>query len=156
MHSVKELELEVLRQKVEALNWELLNTLSLRKECVHKIQSLKDKEHIRIAKYPHYDWEREVLLFKKFDTVLATFSLKQLLIFSLIIEEQAQLESATSPVYPEWSKFQHLENKEKGSEQFPLEYQINPLLLYFAKKELAKSLPLSLEFSFLKQFILGE
>ncbi len=115
--------------------------LSERRAVALKIQELKDHS----GRYSHYDPEREADLFKKLTPEIKELSLKELLAFSLIMEDQATAMAPGS--YPSWSQSCHLSEPSKD-----LASMVNPLLLKASHPELFSRLKLTAEFAFLKDF----
>lgn len=115
--------------------------LSERRAVALKIQELKDHN----GRYSHYDPEREADLFKTLAAEVKELSLKELLAFSLIMEDQATAMAPGS--YPSWSQSCHLAEPSKD-----LAGMVNPLLLKVRHPELFSRLKLTAEFAFLKDF----
>jgi chorismate mutase len=134
-------ELVQLREALAQLNSEFFLTIAERRNLCVKIQSFKESK----GRYSHFDPEREKEIFGLFHAQLKKVSIKELLAFSLIMEDQAM---AMAPgAYPSWSQKIHLVNP-KG-ELFEM---INPLILKEAYPEFFNRLALSVEFNFLKDF----
>lgn len=134
-------DLTQLREALVQMNSEFFLSLADRRKLCVRIQSLKEK----IGSYAHYDPEREMLVFKQFQTQLIGLTLKELLAFSLVMEDQA---AALAPgSYPNWSSRIHL--VEKGLELFEM---INPLMLKVSHPEIYQRLKLQPDFTFLKDF----
>lgn len=87
-----------LRTDLEELNREFFSLLERRKKLVSEIQSLKSKA----SEYPHYDERREKELFSKLKTELLKLSKRELLAFSLIVEEHAK--GGDEKAYPSFFK----------------------------------------------------
>lgn len=115
--------------------------LSERRAVALRIQELKENT----GRYSHYDPEREFELFKSLENELKDLSLKELLAFSLIMEDQATAMAPGS--YPSWSQFSHL-----GEPSKDLAGMVNPLLLKVSHPELFSRLKLASDFVFLKDF----
>ncbi len=140
-HSSQESKLSQLRETLAQANSELfLTILERRKVCV-KIQEYKEQKGL----YAHYDPEREKTIFQQFQSELKELTAKEMLAFSLIMEDQAQ---AFAPgAYPSWSQRVHL--KEPMTE---IHGMINPLLLKLVHPQLFAKLQFSHDFEFLKDF----
>ncbi len=130
-----------LREALAQLNSEFFLTLKERRELTIKIQQSKNST----GRYSHYDPEREKDLFNQFHTELKSFTIKELLAFSLVMEDHAMAMAPGS--YPTWSQFTHLSNPKRE-----LYEMLNPLLLKISHPDLFKMLSLSTEFSFLNDF----
>jgi chorismate mutase len=130
------------REALLQINSQLFLTLKDRRSLSLKIQELKNS---RIGTYSHFDPEREVLSFRIMSEHLKLLTIKELLAFSLIMEDQAMAMAPGS--YPAWSTKVHVANP--SSDFYTM---INPLLLKETHPELFKHLTLLVEFSFLKQF----
>lgn len=129
------------RERLAQLNSEFFMMLSERRAVALKIQELKENS----GRYSHYDPERELDLFKKLSSEFSDLSLKELLAFSLIMEDQATAMAPGS--YPSWSMSCHLQEPSKD-----LASMVNPLLLKISHPELFSRLKLTQEFGFLKDF----
>lgn len=129
------------RERLAQLNSEFFMMLSERRAVSLKIQELKENS----GRYSHYDPEREVALFKQHMDDFRDLSLKELLAFSLIMEDQATAMAPGS--YPSWSMSTHLQEPSRD-----LAAMVNPLLLKVTHPELFSRLKLSQEFGFLKDF----
>ncbi len=140
-HSSRESNLEQLREVLAQANSELFLLLSERRKICVRVQEFKNPRQ----GYSHYDPQREKLVFDRFLTELKSLSLRELLAFSLVMEDQAQAFAPGS--YPSWSMKSHL--REASYEVFEM---INPLILKLAHPEIFSRLKLSSEFDFLKQF----
>lgn len=138
--SSRESELAQLREALAQANSELFYTLADRRKLCGRIQTLKEKQG-----FSHYDPERESALFQHFQNELKALTLKELLAFSLVMEDQAQV--LAPGTYPSWSSRPHL--SESSSELFEM---INPLLLKIARPEIFKRLQLTNTYSFLNDF----
>jgi chorismate mutase len=138
-HSSHASNLAVYREALEQLNTHFFLLICERRNIAMKIQESKDAP----GRFPHFDPERERELFTKIQSDLKELSIKELLAFSLIMEDQAM---AMAPgAYPAWSQGAHL--AVATGELFTL---INPLLLKFTHPEIFLRLNLSADFSFLK------
>ena len=115
--------------------------LSERRSLSLKIQELKKTS----GRYSHFDPEREKLLFQQMKDEMKGSSIKELLAFSLMMEDQAMAMAPGS--YPTWSSGIHL--TEPAKELYSM---LNPLLLQACHPELFARLSLNSEFSFLKEF----
>lgn len=141
-HSSQESKLSQFREEMAQLNSEFFLLLSERRKISVRIQQLKNGE---TGKYSHYDPERERELFKQFESSLKELTIKELLAFSLIMEDQA---CAMAPgAYPSWSTGTHLLESERDLFQM-----MNPMLLKVSHLDLFLKLHLSQDFSFLKDF----
>lgn len=107
-------DLDRLREQLELINTSIFKLIDHRKEVVANIQKLKGSS-------THFDPAREHWLFLHMDLTCKSFN--EILIFSLIIEEQAQANKEGS--YPRWSLKEHIQIKTDD----PIE-MINPILLY--------------------------
>ena len=140
-HSSQESKLSQYRETLLQLNTQFFLILSERRQVSLKIQELKTST----GRYSHFDPEREKALFELLAPDLKKLSLKELLSFSLIMEDQAMAMAPGS--YPSWSNKLHLSSA--GEELF---YMINPLMLKFSRPELFERLVLKADFSFLEDF----
>jgi chorismate mutase len=140
-HSSRESNLEQLREALAQANSEFFLILAERRKICVKVQEFKDPR----SGYSHYDPERERVVFARFQNEMKSISLRELLAFSLIMEDQAQAFAPGS--YPSWSIKTHL--KVAGYEVFEM---INPMILKLTHPEIFSRLKLSSEFEFLKQF----
>jgi chorismate mutase len=140
-HSSQESKLSQLRETLAQANSELFLTIQERRKICRKIQEFKEQK----GPYTHYDPEREKAVFEQFELDLRALTARELLAFSLVMEDQAQ---AFAPgAYPSWSQKVHL--KEASSEIFAM---INPLLLKFTHPDIFGKLQLNHDFEFLKDF----
>lgn len=146
-------QLTELRESLTLLTVEILNLIDQRKKLVREIQESKSQsastENARISllDFMNFDATQELLIFKRLYPTLKRFSLKELMIVSLMIEEHA---STFPNSYPAWSESIHLEktNKIKNNKDTKgLEEQINPILLAVTHKSLYDSLVLNKEFT---------
>lgn len=134
-------ELAQLREALAQLNSEYFLTVAERRKITIKIQEFKDSK----GRYSHYDPERERDIFKLFQDQLKACSLKELLAFSLLMEDHAMAMAPGS--YPAWSNVVHLQDPKDE-----LYEMINPLMLKTSRPDFFSRLNLSSEFSFLKDF----
>lgn len=139
--SSQESNLSQYREALLQLNSEFFLMLSERRSVSLKIQEMKSSS----GRYSHFDPEREKVLFEHMKEELKGPSIKELLAFSLIMEDQAMAMAPGS--YPTWSNQTHLTEASKE-----LYAQINPLLLKISHPELFSRLNLNPEFTFLKEF----
>lgn len=123
------------------MNSEFFLTVADRRKVTVKIQELKGSQ----GRYSHYDPEREKEIFTLFKDQLKALSLKELLAFSLIMEDHAMAMAPGS--YPAWSSSIHLSDS-----KHELVEMINPLMLKISRPDSFNRLTLSQEFSFLKDF----
>jgi len=137
--SSQESNLAQLREALIHLNSQLCMVISERRTISLKIQELK-KGH---GRFSHFDPEREILVFGLLKNDLEQLSLKELLSFSLIMEDQAMALAPGS--YPQWSSGTHLE-----SPNLDAAHQVNPLLLKVTHPDLFSRLNLLADFRFLK------
>lgn len=140
-HSSRASELAQLREALAQLNSEYFLTVAERRKITIKIQEFKESK----GRYSHFDPERERDIFKLFQDQLKACSLKELLAFSLIMEDHAMAMAPGS--YPAWSSVVHLQDR-KGE----IYEMINPLMLKTSRPDFFSRLNLSSEFSFLKDF----
>lgn len=139
--SSRESELTQLREALAQLNSELFLTIAERRSLTVKIQELKGES----GRFSHYDPDREKELFVLFLKELETLSIKELLAFSLVMEDHA---TALAPgSYPQWSARSHLSSQ--SAELFEM---INPLMLKIARPDFFSRLSLQKEFIFLNDF----
>lgn len=129
------------REALAQLNSEFLLTISERRALCLKIQEFKQNQ----GTYSHYDPIREKEVFELLNSSFKELSLKELLSFSLIMEDQAMAMAPGS--YPSWSQGIHLTESHRD-----LVEMINPLLLKVSRPDLFSKLNLSVEFKFLKDF----
>ncbi len=139
--SSRESDLARLREALAQLNSEFFLTISERRGLTVKIQEFKEEK----GRYSHYVPERERDVFSLLQAQLKTCSIKELLAFSLIMEDHAMAMAPGS--YPTWSQFTHLSNPKKE-----LYEMINPMMLKIARPDFFARLTLSQEFGFLKDF----
>ncbi len=140
-HSSRESNLAELREALAQANSELFLTLSERRKLCVKIQEFKESK----GRYSHYDPEREKTLFQHFQKDLSELSLRELLAFSLIMEDHAMAMAPGS--YPAWSQHTHLAGHK--NELFEM---INPLLLKISHPNIFSKIHFGPEFEFLKDF----
>jgi len=141
LHSSRESDLAQLREALAQLNSEYFLTISERRNLTVKIQGYKESK----GRFSHYDPEREKEIFNLLQLELKNISMKELLAFSLIMEDHAMAMAPGS--YPTWSTKAHLVNPK--SDLFEM---INPLLLKISHPDFFNRLSLSAEFTFLKDF----
>lgn len=141
--SSRESDLRELREALVQLNSEYFLTLGERRNITLKIQEIKSAS----GRYAHYDPDREKEVFALFKDQLKHCTLKELLSFSLIMEDHAMALAPGS--YPAWSQSVHVQNPSR--ELFEM---VNPLILKLALPKFFERLNLSQEFSFLKDFSL--
>ena len=139
--SSRESKLAQHREALLQLNAQLFLIISERRAISLKVQELKEIS----GRYSHFDPERENLLFQQMASDIKGLTVKELLAFSLIMEDQATAMAPGS--YPTWSAGVHLEVP--GHE---LTGMINPLLLKTTHPLLFERLKLNADFTFLKQF----
>jgi chorismate mutase len=132
-------DLEQLREALLQTNSEFFFTLSERRKLCIAIQELKGAT----GRFSHYDPEREKIVFTHFKTQLATLSLRELLAFSLVMEDHALAMAPGS--YPNWSQRYHLTSAPKE-----IHDMINPLMLKVSHPDIFARLELTAEFHFLK------
>lgn len=134
-------DLAQLREALAQLNSELFLTFRERRNVCVKIQEMKDST----GRYSHYDPEREREVFNLFKPQFKDSSLKELLAFSLIMEDHAMAMAPGS--YPAWSQLIHLSNPKRD-----LYEMVNPLILKTSHPEFFNRLTFSTDFAFLKDF----
>ena len=98
-----------LREHLIELNEQLFSVLTLRQALVSQIREQKNSA---------WSPERERFIFSRYVKATPDYNVKQDLIYSLIIEQQA------GQGYPRWSEGEHLTHAPTQLEQ-----QLNPLLL---------------------------
>ena len=125
--------LQDLRDTLLKINGELLLTISRRREIGELIQNNKSQAD----SYPNFDPSREVEVFRHMIEELKHLSLKELLAFSLIMEDQAKAPS----LYPAWSSGIHLEGPVTD-----LSEMINPILLKMTHPHKFQKLSFKAEF----------
>jgi chorismate mutase len=139
--SSRESNLTQFREALLQLNSQFFQILSERRAVSLRIQELKDVS----GRYSHFDPEREKALFEQMSPELKELTLKELLAFSLVMEDQAMAMAPGS--YPTWSNSVHLNEPTRE-----LASMINPILLKLTHPELFNRLSLCVDFAFLKQF----
>jgi chorismate mutase len=139
--SSRESELAQLREALAQLNSEFFLTIAERRSLTVKIQEHKGAT----GRFSHYDPDREKELFSLFRKELESSSIKELLAFSLVMEDHAMAMAPGS--YPQWSGRIHL-----SSHVTELFEMINPLMLKIARPDFFSRLSLQKEFIFLKDF----
>lgn len=139
--SSRESKLAQYREALLQLNAQVFLLISERRALSLKVQELKEVA----GRYSHFDPERERDLFQQMASEMKDLTVKELLAFSLIMEDQATAMAPGS--YPTWSAGVHLESQSQE-----LSGMINPLLLKTTHPKLFERLKLNADFSFLKQF----
>lgn len=139
--SSRESNLSQYREALLQLNSQFFQILSERRATSLRIQELKDVS----GRYSHFDPEREKVLFQQMSPELKELTLKELLAFSLVMEDQAMAMAPGS--YPTWSNSVHIHEPSRD-----LVNMINPILLKITHPELFNRLSFSGDFAFLKQF----
>lgn len=139
--SSRESELSQLREALAQLNSEFFLTVGERRNVTVRIQELKNSQ----GRYSHYDPDREKEIFNLFREQLKNLTMKELLAFSLIMEDHAMAMAPGS--YPAWSQLIHVNDP-----KHELMEMINPLMLKISRPDTFNRLTLSQEFSFLKDF----
>jgi chorismate mutase len=139
--SSRESELAQLREALLQLNSEFFLTIGERRTLTLRIQEYK----AATGCYSHFDPEREKEIFGLFSEQLKNLSMRELLAFSLIMEDHAMAMAPGS--YPLWSQSIHVARP--GHELYEM---INPLMLKVSRPDFFNRLMLSQEFSFLKDF----
>jgi chorismate mutase len=138
--SSRESSLTILREKLIQLNTQYFQIISERRAVSLKVQELKSES----GRYSNYDPDREKVVFEHLKNEISILSLKEVLAFSLIMEDQAiALEPGS---YPTWSSGVHI--RSRSGELYGM---INPILLKISHPDLFARLSFSPEFSFLKQ-----
>lgn len=127
------------REALLQMNSEILISIQERRRLCLKIQGLKTTS----GAYPHYDAKRELEVFELQKDHLIKLSIKELLAFSIIMEDQAVALAPGS--YPSWSSKVHLQNS--TNELFEM---INPLLIKVTHPEIYNRLVLAPDFAFLQ------
>ena len=123
-----------LRDQLKDLTEKHFLIIKNRKELVTKIQNTKSKNKLFFA----FDPIQEKKLFESQKDNLINLSIRELLAYSLILEEHASVEEKA---YPQWSKGEHLTDHNQG-----LLACINPILLAVIHKDKYDELPLSEQF----------
>lgn len=134
-HLSQESKLDELRKSLADLTIELIGLMDQRRKIASSIQSLKNPQ----IGYYRFDPRRESEIFAQLQDHLVGKSLKELLAFSLLIEEHAQ--QGEVHTYPAWSSQVHLE-----SPIHELFGQVNPILLNIIRPDLMTQLTLREEF----------
>ncbi len=132
-------ELEHLREGLLQANSEYFFNLAERRKLCISIQEVKGTT----GRFSHYDPEREKIVFTHFKQQLSSLSLRELLSFSLVMEDHALAMAPGS--YPAWSQRYHLTTPPKD-----LHEMINPLMLKISHPDMFGRLELTPEFHFLK------
>lgn len=132
-------ELEQLREALLQANSEYFFNLAERRKLCISIQEAKGTT----GRFSHYDPEREKVVFTHFRTQLINLSIRELLSFSLVMEDHALAMAPGS--YPAWSQRYHLTSAPKD-----LHEMINPLMLKISHPDMFGRLELIPEFHFLK------
>lgn len=132
-------DLDQLREALLQANSEFFFTLSERRKLCIAIQEVKGAT----GRFSHYDPEREKIVFAQFKQQLTLISLRELLAFSLVMEDHALAMAPGS--YPAWSQRYHLSSPPKD-----LHEMINPLMLKASHPDMFARLDLVPEFHFLK------
>jgi chorismate mutase len=140
-HSSRESNLAQFRELLLQVNTQILQLIVDRRNACLRIQELKGES----GRFSHYDPDRELVVFNHLQDDLKTLSIKELLAFSLVMEDQAMAMAPGS--YPTWSLGSHL--TEPAKDFFGM---INPLLLKTTHPNLFNRLSLNSEFAFLKDF----
>lgn len=123
-----------LREQLKELTQQYFRLINFRKELVAKIQKTKPQDKIYFA----FDPFQEKQIFKLQKEHLKNMSPRELLAYSLIMEEHA---SVTINAYPQWSQGEHI----SGQNMDLLSY-VNPILLAVVHKEKYDELPLNEQF----------
>ena len=139
--SSRESELTQLREALAQLNSEFFLTIAERRNLTVRIQEIKGNS----GRYSHYDPDREKEVFNLIKVQLKNLTIKELLAFSLVMEDHAMAMAPGS--YPAWSNLIHLNNPKND-----LYEMINPLLLKICMPDLFSRITLAADFSFLKDF----
>lgn len=140
-HSSRESNLAQYREALAQANSELFYLLSERRSLCLKVQEFK----VAQGKYPHFDPKRELEVFAGSIEHLKKLSIKELLAFSLVMEDQAMAMAPGS--YPNWSARIHL-----SGPQNEIYEMINPLMLKSTHPQLFSKLNLGPDFQYLKDF----
>jgi chorismate mutase len=135
--------LSIYRQELKSLSSNILNHLHSRKLLVAKIQNEKKTT----GEYKNFDIQREVILFESLKNELSSYSLKELFIFSMMIEAHAGSDSE----YPAWSSQVHILDKQNN-----ITGQINPVLLATIHKSSYDSLQINEKFIKILNPLLGK
>lgn len=140
-HSSRESKLVHHREALLQLNTQFLLMIADRRVLSLRIQELKGDS----GRFSHFDPENEIVVFNQLIEEMKALTLKELLGYSLIMEDQALAMAPGS--YPTWSTGIHL--SEPSRDIFTM---INPLMLKVTHQELFTRLKFNADFSFLKQF----
>jgi len=140
-HSHQESKLFNLREELLSLNSDFFSWLIRRREVTENIQIEKKL----CGRFKYYDPKREIEVFNLLESALKGASLKELLAFSLIMEDHALASDHNS--YPEWSKGVHIH--QPRHELFEM---MNPLMLKKTHPDLFHKLSLTSDFLFLKDY----
>lgn len=133
MSNFKE-QLENLRGYLEDTNDSLFSALKKREQIVFEIQKIKANNNRAV-----FDKSRELNLFKNDSSKLLSLNLTELLIYSLIIENDA---NKFNNSYPKWSHREHLISSSSES----ICELVNPLLLALYDKKSYSTLNIKKEF----------
>jgi chorismate mutase len=139
--SSRESNLQQYREALLQINTQIFLMISERRALSVKIQGMKESS----GRYSHFDPERELAVFEQLKEEMKALTIKELLGFSLIMEDQAMAMAPGS--YPVWSSGVHL--IEAAREPYAM---INPILLKITHPDLFNRLSFNSDFSFLKQF----
>lgn len=132
-------DLGQLREALLQCNSEFFITLSERRKLCIAIQEMKGNT----GRFSHYDPEREKIVFEHFKSQLISLSIRELLAFSLVMEDHALAMAPGS--YPNWSQRSHLTSTPKDIHEM-----VNPLMLKASHPDMFARLELTAEFHFLK------
>jgi hypothetical protein len=137
--SSRESELAQLKEALAQMNSEFFLAIAEKRHLTVKIQGYRAAS----GRYSHFDPEHEKDMFLFFQPQLKTCSIKELLAFSLLMEDHAMAMAPGS--YPTWSQMIHV-----AAPKNELYELINPLILKIARPDFFNRLTLAPEFSFLK------
>ena len=140
-HSSQESKIVQYREALAQANSEFILLVKERRALSLKIQELKGESGL----FAHFDPEREKQIFLDQEEQFRNLTLKELLSFSILMEDQATAMAPGS--YPSWLTGIHIEDFSHEIYQM-----VNPILLSVTHKELFKRLKFSAEFAFLKDF----
>ena len=116
-------KLSQLRSGLDSINSNLILLLNKRQLIVNEIQTLKKENKVNSLWCP----QRELSVFKSYINENPVMDLRYVLMYSLLIEKQAQ----ESGDYPTWSSQAHLEVTGNS-----IQHLINPILLFcYCKKD---------------------
>lgn len=132
-------DLGQLREALLQCNSEFFITLSERRKLCIAIQEVKGST----GRFSHFDPEREKIVFEHFKPQLVALSMRELLAFSLVMEDHALAMAPGS--YPYWSQRYHLSSAPKDIHEM-----VNPLMLKASHPDMFARLELTPEFHFLK------